>query len=198
MLRISPVIFRRRHLPLLAALGCLVALAGCGGVGNHANGTEAGADNNGAYITVGNMTYQLQVSRQLNQFSVEDHQYLTGLPASTQHPTSAQFWYGVFLWAQNRSNSPQTTTDSFDIVDTQGNRYYPVSLKSSANQYAWTSQTLAPTEKQPGPDTTAGAGATGGALLLFKLGTAVYANRPLSLEIHQPGVSKPSTISLDL
>jgi hypothetical protein len=198
MLKLSPVIFRRRHLPLLVALACAVALAGCGGVGNHANATEAGADNNGAYITVGNMTYQLQVSRQLNQAEVEDHQYLTGLPAGTQRPTSAQFWYGVFLWAQNKTNSPKATSDSFDIVDTQGNRYYPLALNSSINQYAWLSQTLGPQETEPGADTTAGAGPTGGGLLLFKLGTAVYANRPLLLEIHQPGVSKPSTISLDL
>jgi hypothetical protein len=198
MLRLSPVIFRRRRLPLLAALACAFALAGCGSIGNHANGSDAGSDNNGVYLKAGNVVYQLQVSRQLNQFEVEDHQYLTGLPAGTQNPTSAQFWYGVFLWAQNKTNSPQKTSDSFDIVDTEGNKYYPVALSSSVNQYAWISQTLGPEETEPGADTTAAAGPTGGGLLLFKLGTAVYANRPLTLEIHQPGVSKPSTISLDL
>ena len=105
------MIFRRRLLPLLVALASALALAGCGGIGNHANATEAGADNNGAYITVGNMTYQLQVSRQLNQYEIEDHQYLTGLPGATR-PTAAQFWYGVFLWAQNKTNSPMTPNAS--------------------------------------------------------------------------------------
>jgi hypothetical protein len=193
------VISRRRHLSLVAGLAaCAIALAGCGGIGNHANATEAGADNNGAYITVGNMTYQLQVSRQLNQYEIEDHQYLTGLPTGTAHPTAGQFWYGVFLWAQNRSNEPQTTSDRFVIVDTQGNKYYPLQLNSTINQYAWTGRKLWPQETEPGADTTASHGATGGALILFKLGTAVYANRPLTLQIYQPGVAKPSTISLDL
>jgi len=35
-------------------------------------------------------------------------------------------------------------------------------------------------------------------LLLFKLNTAVYSNRPLSLEIYAPGDARPSSISLDL
>ena len=37
-----------------------------------------------------------------------------------------------------------------------------------------------------------------GRLLLFKLPTAVYSNRPLTLQIHAPGQTSPSTISLDL
>ena len=45
---------------------------------------------------------------------------------------------------------------------------------------------------------TAAGGPTGGALLLFKLPTSVYANRPLTLEINVPGRTTPSTISLDL
>ncbi len=188
----------RRSLSIVLTVVVALLLAGCGGVGNHANATDAEANNNGAYLTVGSMTYQLQVSRALNQYELEDHQYLTGLPAGTAAPTASQFWYGVFLWAQNRSNSPQPTTNQFDIVDTQGHRYYPVALNSAVNPFAWTAQSLAPQETEPGADTTAGAGPTGGAMLLFKLDTAVYANRPLTLEIHQPGVAKPSTISLDL
>jgi hypothetical protein len=187
-----------RSLSIALALGLALAVAGCGSIGNHANGSDASANNNGVYIDVGKVTYQLQVSRSLNQYEVEDHQYLTGLPSGTTTPGSDEFWYGVFLWAQNRTNSPQQTTDSFDIVDTQGNRYYPVSVNTTTNQYAWQARTLEPQETEPGPGTTAASGPTGGALVLFKLNDSVYANRPLTLEIHAPGQSKVSTISLDL
>lgn len=173
----------------------MLGLSGCGSAQHPSDAT---AENNGFYVKAGQVEYQLQVSREINQYSVEDHQYLTGLPAGTKPPAADQLWYGVFLWAQNASKSPQTTADTFDIVDTQGNRYYPVPLDSTANQYAWRSQTLGPRDTEPGPDTTAAAGPTGGGLILFKLSTAVYANRPLTLEIHVPGQSTVAMISLDL
>jgi hypothetical protein len=186
--------FRRLRVLLLTALVAL-GVAACGS-GKHPY--DATAENNGFYVKGGKIEYQLQVSRVLNPFEVEDHQYLTGLPAGTTAPASDHFWYGVFLWAQNKTHAPQTTADSFDIVDTQGNKYYPVPLNATANPYAWTSQTLGHEDIEPGPDTTAAAGPTGGGLVLFDLPTAVYANRPLTLEINVPGQSKPSTISLDL
>jgi len=37
----------------------------------------------------------------------------------TAAPTATQLWYGVFLWAKNQTSQAQTTTDNFDIVDTQ-------------------------------------------------------------------------------
>ena len=187
---------RRRLLALSVPL--ILVLAGCGGSGNHSNAQDANANNNGDYVQAGAVTYQLQVSRELNQFATEDHQYLTGLPAGTARPTPDQLWYGVFLWAKNSGHVPQQTADTFTIVDTAGDRYYPVPLNSSVNGYAWTAQTLQPLDTEPGLDTTASFGPTQGGLVLFKLNTSVYNNRPLTLEIHQPGESRISTISLDL
>jgi hypothetical protein len=172
-----------------------VALAGCGSARHPSDAT---AENNGYYVKAGQVYYQLQVSRELNQYATEDHQYLTGLPAGTPAPTATQLWYGVFLQAFNKSKQPQTTASSFYIQDTQGNKYYPVALNSSVNGYAWTSTRLSPLETEPAPDTTASTGPTQGSLLLFKLSTSVYNNRPLTLEIHVPGSSQVSTISLDL
>ena len=180
---------------LLSVALAVLGLAACGSARHPYDAT---AENNGFYVKGGPVEYQLQVSRALNPFEIEDHQYLTGLPSGTARPKSDEFWYGVFLWAQNKGKSSQNTSDSFAIVDTQGNRYYPVQLDPTVNQYAWKSQTLAPLETQPGLDDTATGGPTGGALVLFKLPTAVYANRPLTLELNIPGCSTPSTISLDL
>lgn len=161
------------------------------------------ANNNGTYINAGQVTYQLEVSRQLNQYLPEDHGYLVGVPKSEASLTPDQEWYGVFLYAKNETNHNVTTSDNFDIVDTLGNKYHPVKLDSAVNPYAWTSQSLGPGETQPNPDTTAGYGPTGGQLLLFKLPSSgmnsIYDNRPLALQIRAPSGNKVwATISLDL
>jgi len=185
----------RRSLLLVLVSALALVVAGCGSGKHHFDAT---AENNGFYVTAGAVNYQLQVSRELNQYSTEDHQYLTGLPAGTTPPKPDELWYGVFLWAKNTAATPRHTADDFTIVDTSGDKYHPVALDPSANPYAWTSTLLQPLGTQPGPDTTAYFGPTQGELVLFKLNTSVYTNRPLTLEIRAPGVSQTSSISLDL
>jgi hypothetical protein len=180
-------------------LACLAAMAlGLAACGRESQPQQADANNNGGYVDAGPITYQLQVSRQLNPYATEDSQYITGLPAGTPQPKPDEMWYGVFLQAKNQSDAAAKSTDTFDIVDTQGNKYYPLQLNTSENPYAWQSMTLQPSATQPLADTTASYGPTQGQLLLFKLPTNVYSNRPLTLQIHSPGQSTPSTISLDL
>lgn len=159
----------------------------------------ADANNNGTYINAGPLTYQLQVSRQLNQYTPEDSGYVTGLPRGTSKLTPNELWFGVFLWAKNETKHNYSTTDSFDIVDTQGNVYKPVKLNPAVNPYAWISQSLAPGATEPNPNTTAGTGPTGGRLLLFRLNTSIYDNRPLTLQIRAPSGNKVwATVPLDL
>jgi hypothetical protein len=180
-------------------LACVAAMAlGLAACGWESHPESADANNNGGYVDAGPITYQLQVSRQLNPYATEDSQYLTGLPAGTPQPKPDEMWYGVFLQAKNQSDHTATTTDSFDIKDTQGNIYHPIALNASENPYAWTSVPLAPSAVEPGQDTTASFGPTQGRLLLFKLPTQVYSNRPLTLQINAQGQESPSTISLDL
>jgi hypothetical protein len=185
----------RRYCILACALALSVGVSACG---REAHPTVADANNNGFYVDAGPITYQLEVSRQLNQYSTEDSQYLTGLPAGTAQPKPDELWYGVFLWAKNQSDKPEQTADNFDIIDTQGNKYFPIALNRSVNPYAWKQLTLNPSQTEPGLDTIASEGPTQGGLLLFKLNTSVYSNRPLTLQINVPGQSRPSTISLDL
>lgn len=178
------------------ALMLAFGVAACGN--KQAHPSVADANNNGSYVDAGPVTYQLEVSRVLNPYSTEDSQYVKGLPSGTAAPTADEEWYGVFLWAKNQTKETQTTADNFVIVDTQGNRYYPLKLNPDVNPYAWTSQRLAPLGIQPGPDTTASFGPTQGQMLLFKIGNSAYANRPLTLEILSPGDQKLGSISLDL
>ena len=184
-----------RRLPAVACAAALVlGVSACGRTGH-----PSSAENNGVYVDAGPVTYQLEVSRELNQYSTEDSQYIRGLPtgvSTTLDPS--QIWYGVFLWAKNQTRQPHMTAARFDIIDTEGNHYYPIGLSPSANPYAWTSQRLGPNSIEPGPDTTASFGPTQGGLLLFKLNTSVYDNRPLVLEIYPVGGGKPGSISLDL
>jgi hypothetical protein len=186
----------RRLLTFAASAVFALGLAACG----HKESHPTFADNEGVYVDAGPLTYQVQISRELNPFNVEDKEYLSGVSAPAATPS--QMWFAVFLWAKNNTEASHTTADSFDIVDTQLHKYYPVPINVSANPYAWTPQTLKPLGTYPVPDSTAYFGPTQGAELLFKLPisgeTAVYANRPLALEIHVPGQSKPSRISLDL
>lgn len=185
---------RRRLGAFVCLLGLSLGLAACG-KSNHPSSVE----NNGVYITAGPITYQLQISRLLNQFSTEDRQYVAGLPAGASRTLSpTQLWYGVFLWAKNQSDRTHVTTNNFDIVDTQGNRYRPISVDSALNPYAWRSQSLHPGATEPGLDTTASWGPTQGGLLLFKLPTTVYDNRPLMLQILSPSGQVWGTVSLDL
>ena len=172
----------------------VVGVAACG---QEAHPRVADANNNGGYVDAGAVTYQLQVSRVLNPYSNEDRQYIAGLPSGTTLPGAQQQWYGVFLRGQNQTHQPQTTTDNFVITDTQGNHYYPIKL-SSTNQFAWTSESLAPLEVEPKPSTTASFGPTQGGLLLFKIATSAYSNRPLTLEILGSGNQPQASISLDL
>lgn len=185
----------RRLLTTVGALALASLAAACGV--HHAD--VADANNDGKYVKAGPVTYQLEVSRELNPYSQEDSGYLEGLTPQEAKLAPDQEWYGVFLWAKNQTRQLQRTTDRFVVVDTQGDRYYPVPLH---NQYAWTSQPLAPGAVEPAPNTTAGFGPTQGALLLFKVPTlgpnSVYANRPLTLEIYGNTGKVWATISLDL
>jgi hypothetical protein len=138
----------------------------------------------------------VQVSRQLNPYATEDKAYLNGV--STSAPTAQEEWFAVFLWAKNQTQANASTTKSFDIVDTQGTKYYPVPVNAQLNPFAWQQQTLRPHGTEPASDSVASFGPTQGGELLFKINDTAYSNRPLTLQIYAPGQSRPSTVSLDL
>lgn len=189
------------RLPLLLAAAALaLGISGCGldhrttETGVSQNELSAGGE---PYFNVGPVTYQIQVSRQINPFDPVDVQYFAGVRNAQDLP-GTQFWYGVFLWAKNQSGAKQTTADTFKLEDSYGDIYTPTVLNASVNPYAWAAQTLLPDAIEPLAGTTASNGSTGGGLILFKLNESVYSNRPLTLEIFAPGSTTPSRVSLDL
>lgn len=176
------------------ALAAAISLSACGASSQR---SAAAAENNGVYVTLDGISYQLQVSRELNQYATEDSQYLDGVSSSDSTLSADQIWYAVFLKAVNSSHQTHTTSATFKITDTQAtDDFTPV---QASNPYAWKAQTLAPGDTEPTPDSTAYLGPTQGGLVLFKLPTSVYANRPLTLTIQGAGgPTDTATISLDL
>jgi hypothetical protein len=197
----------RRILTAACVIAAAQFVSACGShTTHHASGIAAAgsvgaadANNNGNYVKAGLMTYQMQVSRELNQYTPEDSGYVRGLPKSESKLAPNQLWFGVFMWAKNETSRTLTTSGNFDIVDTQGTVYHPLKLDPAVNPYAWEAQALAPGATEPNPTATAGTGPAGGRLLLFKLNTSIYDNRPLTLQIRAPSGKKVwGTISLDL
>ncbi len=189
------------RLTVLLAVGLLaVGVGGCG-FEHRTDQTDVSADELAAggepYFWVGPVTYQVQLSRQLNPFDPIDVEYLAGVPRA-QNLSAQQFWFGVFMWAKNQSGHPATTADTFKIVDSSGQVFTPTQLNANLNPYAWTATRLANNGIEPLAGSTASNGAAGGGLILFKLNQSVYSNRPLTLVIDGPGATKPSRVSLDL
>jgi hypothetical protein len=179
----------------LAAAALSLSVSACGLTNRKEHPTVA--DGEQLYVDAGPITYQVQITRELNPYSTEDAQYLAGVSGAQTLPSS-QLWFAVFLRALNQSGHTQTTTNSFQIVDSEGTVYHPVALNPSVNPYAWTSMQLQPNAIEPNPDSTAAYGPTQGGLILFKLNDSIFSNRPLTLDISAPGQAKPTTVSLDL
>ena len=176
--------------------GSAVFAIGLVACGQKESSHPTSGDSEAVYVNAGPLSYQVQLSRALNPYNVEDREYLNGVSVPPAKPD--ELWFAVFLRAKNDTHSNHATTTSFDIVDTIGNKYYPVPINPATNPYAWTSQTLKPLGTEPTTDSPASFGPTQGGLLLFKVNTSVFSNRPLMLQINAAGQSRPSTVSLDL
>jgi len=173
-----------RVLLLLAlAAASAVGVAGCG----NKLETRTVGETEGIYIDVGELKYQVQMSRILNPNDVEDRNYLAGLPAGTAQPGSDEAWFGVWMRVQNTtSKKTLTAAEEFEIVDTQEHTFTPVELEN--NPFAYQAQELAPNTVVPSSNSPAGEGVIQGSLILFKLTTEAIANRPLEFKIKSPAL----------
>jgi hypothetical protein len=177
-----------RKLPLLAlALLASVALAACGDSHTKVTtGTYAGeSGKNAPYLDVGPLSYEVQLSRELNPYDAEDALYLQGLTPEQKKLEAGQEWFGVFVQVYNNGSRSEPSATDFTITDTQENVYTPVAL-GAMNQFAYRPQTIARNSRLPPLDSIAANGPTQGALLLFKIQVVSLDNRPLTLKIVDP------------
>ncbi len=157
----------------------------------------------GVYVTTGGLKYQVQMSRKLNPYDVEDREYFTGLPDAPAQVTTEDQWYGVFIRVENRTNKDgeegktlQTATN-FSIVDTTGKTVKPTSLPST-NVFAYRSTPLQPGDHIPAPSSVAATASIGGSLILFKVTQEMLDNRPVQLHIKPVDGGEEATVDLDV
>jgi hypothetical protein len=182
----------RRPLVLLAVLLAGTIAAGCGNADEPASVGETEA----TYLQLGDLQYQVQLSRQINPADVEDRYYVQGASDST--PTGRDdTWFAVFIRVKNDSDVPATPTSDFAIHDTQGNEYEPVPLDDT-NVFRYQPAELAPDAMLPVPGSVAFNSPIRGSLLLFRIKIASFENRPLELVITQPGTDRHAQVALDV
>jgi hypothetical protein len=185
---------------LLVALVVLatLALGACGESHTRVTtGTYAGASGkNAPYLNVGPLVYEVQISRELNPYNIEDAAYLRGAPAAQSQLKPGEEWFGVFMQVYNNTSIPHPVAANITITDTEGNTYYPVPL-ASTNSFAYRPELLAANAQIPAPNTIAANGPTQGALLLYKIKVISLDNRPLTIKIADPLASR-QTASAEL
>lgn len=190
---------RPRKLPL-AALAALVALGGCGSSHTKVTtGTYAGESGvNAPYLDVGPLTYEVQLSRQLNPYDTEDEAYLHGLTPAQSSLARDEEWFGVFVQVYNHDSRSHVAANTLTVSDTQSNRYAPVT-PAATNEFAYRGGLVAGKGRLPVPDSVAANGATQGALLLYKIKVVSLDNRPLTFTIVDPAdASRKASAELDV
>jgi len=177
----------RKLPPALAAVIAALALGACGDSHTKVStGTYAGESGaNAPYLDVGPLSYEVQLSRELNPLDSEDAPYLQGLNPAEAGLAAGQEWFGVFVQVYNNGSEAEPAASSLTVTDTQGNTYTPI-VPNQTNQFAYRGGTVPAKGRLPAADSTAAYAPTQGALLLFKIQTQSLDNRPLTLKIASP------------
>jgi hypothetical protein len=186
-----PPLVRRLSVALLV-LAAAVGLAACG---NKPQIRTTG-ETEGAYLNVGPLVYQVQLSRQLNPKDTEDQTYLQGLGPAQSLLTSQQTWFGVFIRVANETDESHLASADFSITDTQDDVYRPVP-QASTNPFTFQPRMLPGGQIIPDPNSVAGEGVIQGSLVLFKLPLQALDNRPLELEVRD-SLNNTGRVKLDV
>ncbi len=190
---------RRARRPL-AALAVLLASGGLAACGNHLDehAKVIQIENEGFYLPLGDLKYQVQGSRQLNPDDIQDRNLLVGVPAGERELKPNEVWFGVFMQVENESDQPLSPSGDIEIIDTQEDVFKPLLLEDT-NRFAYRSTDPIPGgELAPLPDTPGFNTANQGSMLLFKLTLAALDNRPLELKIESSKSDQTGIIDLDV
>ena len=171
-------VFLRRLTASLLALAAVLALTACGNKPK----LQTEGDTEGTYLNVGPLTYQVQISRQLNPRDTEDQTYLQDIVPSQAKLDTGQTWFGVFVLTLNESDQNQLSASNFAIEDTQDHIYRPIP-QSPRNPFTYHAGIVPAGASIPKLDSVASEGVIGGSLLLFKLPLTTLDNRPLEFTV---------------
>jgi hypothetical protein len=190
---------RKTPLAVLALLA-VFALSACGDSHTRVTtGTYAGeSGKNAPYLNVGPLVYEVQLSRELNPANIEDAAYLKGLTPAEAHLEPGQEWFAVFIQVTNHNSVALPTATNLTISDTQNNIYTPI-VPNAENEFAYRAGRVPAKGELPLPESVASQGATGGAVLLYKIQVVSLDNRPLELKIVAPNnASQTASAELDV
>jgi hypothetical protein len=147
----------------------------------------------GEPIEIGNLQFNVQLTRFLNPSDPEDAEYLEGeqVPAPT-----GKVYLAVFMETKNESDSdvPLPTVDDMKVTDTTGGTYTPVDTNTVFG-FPF-GESLAGGAEIPTPDSAAASGPIKGSVVIFLVDQTVSENRPLELEVSANGAV--GTIELDI
>ena len=178
--------------PLRRALAVAAVVAGvASGVAAGCGVDESETDvKEGEPVELGDLRYNVQITRFLNPDDAEDVAYLADQP----NPPPRKLYLGVFMTVENEGDETLDVAGDFKVVDTRDNTYTPV---RSESPYALEpGEPVGPGEELPAPDTPAASGPIKGAMVLFLVDEGVTENRPLELEI--PSDSGDGRVELDI
>lgn len=178
---------RLRHAQILLLAISLLALAAVSGCGEEHHEIEVPE---GEPLELGNLAFDVQITRFLNPNSTEDAAYLDGAPPLEE----GEQYLGVFMQVDNEGDETNVVPFPFKIIDTRGTIYPQTELD---NPFSLTAGTpVEPEESVPGPETAARTGPIQGSLVLFVIPEEATEDRPLQLQV--PGPGEPGLIELDL
>jgi hypothetical protein len=159
-------------LALAAALLVGVVLSGC----NTNPETDLSVDE-GQPVKLGDLLYNVEISRFLNPSDPEDRAYLAGQPA----PPNDKLYLGVFMLIQNESDTAQEVPTDFKVVDTEGTEFKPI---PSDSLFALElGGQVGANDQLPEPESTAANGPIQGSMVLFLIDENATEDRPLTLDI---------------
>lgn len=178
----------------LAALALTLGAVACGTEEETelVDGREVAFVVEGEPIELGDLRFNVQITRFLNPNDTEDGEYLEGLP----EPPPGQDYLAVFMEVENEGDEVLRlpSAEEMEIMDTTGAVYEPVEAESVFGLDL--GGPIPAGETAPATDTAAASGPVKGAFALFLVDQAVNENRPLELEILADG--EEGIIELDI
>jgi hypothetical protein len=180
---------RGRTGALAVALSLAALLVGAAGCGEEEKKDVV----EGEPLELGELRFNVQLTRFLNPSDQEDAAYLEGQQVP---PPAGQDYLGVFVEIDNEGDRDERIPAATDlsVVDTTGQAFEAV---DSSSQFALElGGNIDPHSEVPAPDTPAASGPTQGSIVLFLVSSGIGENRPLELEIDHQG--EDATVELDI
>ncbi|CAN5498421.1 hypothetical protein BH20ACT15_BH20ACT15_13170 [soil metagenome] len=188
---------RGRHRALAAALAIAalsMGIAACGAEEETEliDGEEIHSVVEGEPLELGDLGFNVALTRFLNREDTEDGEYLRGLPP----PPLNQDYLAVFMTVENEGDEDRRLPSALEmrVEDTTGDEYSPVEMDPVFGLDL--GGLIEAGGEAPDSDTAAASGPVQGAIVLFLVDQDVSNNRPLDLIILAEG--EEGLVTLDI